>query len=413
MIEHAVRRGAILLLVSSLTVMAGATIAPALPAMQRHFDASNLGALWIRLVLTIPALSIVVAAPLAGMLVDRVGRLKLLVPAMALYGLAGSSGLYLDSLFAILVGRALLGVSVAGVMTCATTLLADYFEGSARARLMGWQSSFMSLGGVAFLTGGGLLADLGWRLPFLVYLVAFALIPPVLWGLTEPDRPSRASLVSHSGEELVAAPFRLMAAVYTFSLVAMLIFYIIPTQVPFYLADLLNAAPSASGMAIAVATLFAAVTALLYGQVRSRIGFVSILGLCFALMGTGYLIIGNAGSYVAVLSGLAVCGLGMGMTFPNLTVWLTSEVPASLRGRALGGLTTAIFLGQFLSPIASQPLAPVVGLHNVFRLSGLVLLLLATLLVVLRRPLLAMTLSPADSDDATEHGRAPAIGKMP
>gem|GEM_PF-4090580 len=39
-----------LLLVSTLTVMAGATIAPSLPAMQEHFRDVNNAALWVRLV---------------------------------------------------------------------------------------------------------------------------------------------------------------------------------------------------------------------------------------------------------------------------------------------------------------------------------------------------------------------------
>jgi len=143
------------LLVSSLTVMAGATIAPALPSMQAHFAEVKQAGLLIRLVLTLPALFIVLAAPIAGWFLDRNGRLRLLIPAMVLYGIAGSSGLYLDTIGSILAGRALLGVAVAGIMTAATTLVADYYEGQARAQFMGWQAAFMSFGGVVFLTAGG------------------------------------------------------------------------------------------------------------------------------------------------------------------------------------------------------------------------------------------------------------------
>lgn len=68
---------------------------------------------------------------------------------MVLYAITGSSGIYLESLGAILAGRALLGVAVAGVMTTATTLIADYYEGTVRARVS-WQAAFMSFGGVVF-----------------------------------------------------------------------------------------------------------------------------------------------------------------------------------------------------------------------------------------------------------------------
>jgi hypothetical protein len=49
---------ATLLLVSTLTVMAGATIAPSLPAMRQHFTEVPNVDYWVRLVLTVPALFI-------------------------------------------------------------------------------------------------------------------------------------------------------------------------------------------------------------------------------------------------------------------------------------------------------------------------------------------------------------------
>lgn len=63
-----------LLLVSSLTVMPGAPIAPALPPLQNYFAGTENAGFWVRLVLTVPALFIVLAAPVAGAVADRWGR---------------------------------------------------------------------------------------------------------------------------------------------------------------------------------------------------------------------------------------------------------------------------------------------------------------------------------------------------
>lgn len=95
-----------LLLVSTLTVMAGATIAPSLPAMQQHFAEVANVAYWVRLVLTVPALLIAIGAPFVGVLIDQLGRKPLLTTALVVYGLAGSSGLWLNTIGLILVGRA-------------------------------------------------------------------------------------------------------------------------------------------------------------------------------------------------------------------------------------------------------------------------------------------------------------------
>ncbi|MEO0013265.1 MAG: Bacillibactin exporter, partial [Cyanobacteriota bacterium] len=157
---------ATLLLTSTLTVMSGATIAPSLPAMQEYFADVPNSALLVRLVLTIPALFIAIGGLFAGQLVDRLGRKPLLIGSALLYGIAGSSGFILNSLGAILVGRALLGLSVAGIMTGVTTLIGDYYTGQTRANFMGLQAAFMGLGGVVFLSVGGFIADLNWRFPF-------------------------------------------------------------------------------------------------------------------------------------------------------------------------------------------------------------------------------------------------------
>ena len=95
-------RNLTILLGSTMTVMAGATIAPALPEMYLVFlDVPN-AAFLVKLVPTMPALLIAIGAPFSGILLDRWGRKPVLIAALILYGLAGTSGFLLGSLFGIL-----------------------------------------------------------------------------------------------------------------------------------------------------------------------------------------------------------------------------------------------------------------------------------------------------------------------
>ena len=98
-----------LMAVSTLTVKAGATIAPSLPAMREHFAGVANADYWVRLVLTVPALFIALGAPFVGLIIDRLGRKPLLSLVVFVYGLAGSSGFLLNSLGLILLGAGAAG----------------------------------------------------------------------------------------------------------------------------------------------------------------------------------------------------------------------------------------------------------------------------------------------------------------
>jgi MFS family permease len=360
---------ATLLLVSTLTVMAGATIAPSLPAMRQHFSALPNADYWVRLVLTAPALFIAIGAPIAGIAIDRFGRKGLLGLSVFLYGFAGSSGFLLDQIGLILLGRMLLGFSVAGIMTTATTLIADYYIGAARAQFLGLQAAFMGFGGMIFLTLGGYLADRNWRQPFLIYLMAWLILPFILLVLPEPDRNKDATQQTGAIESS-AVPWTLLLTTYGIALLTQIVFYMIPVQIPFYLQQLMGANASQSGLAIALATLATSISALSYQRLKARFTFTNIYAIAFGLMGIGYLVISVARTYEMVLIGLAIAGLGVGLLMPNMNVCLTSSTPAVLRGRILGGLTTSFFLGQFISPFASQPLSQWAGLGTTYGLAG-------------------------------------------
>ncbi len=385
-----------LLLSSSLTVMAGATVSPALPAMKQQFEGAitdpDLRTTLVKLVITLPALFIVIGSPIAGLIVDRFGRKSLLLVSAVLYGLAGSSGLYLESLTAILAGRALLGLAVSGVMVSATTLIADYYIGPARAAFMGLQAGSMGLGGVLFLTLGGALAQQNWHFPFGIYLFAWLIVPLISLFIVEPDRsPKNQSAVNP--ESPIATPIAVLAIIYGLTTLSQIAFYLIPVQLPFFLTGLVQATPSQSGMAIALCTLFSAAASLTYGKLKQKMEFVAFLPIIFGFMGIGYLLIGQSSTWAQALVGLAVAGMGLGILMPNMTVWLSSAVADSGRGKALGWLSTSMFLGQFLSPIVTQPLTKSLGLGGTYALTGGILAIVALVFAIAKSQIRTLTRS--------------------
>jgi MFS family permease len=373
-------RAVVLLLASSLTVLAGAIVAPSLPGLRAAFAHQAGVELLARLVLTAPALGVVLGAPLVGRLVDGLGRRKVLVAGLMIYGLGGTSGLWLPTLPTILVGRFVLGLGVAGVMTASTTLIADLTAGPQRGRFMGFQAAFMGLGGLAFLTLGGRLADVGWYWPFATYAAAWLLVPAVLFTLP-PDGPRRTS-----ASQTRSLP-RAVLGLYAFAFGGMVLFYLAPVQLPFLLNQRLSAGGTGIGLVLGLMTVTSASSSFLFARLQRRLGFGGVLILTFACMAPGLALVSWASTWAGVLLGMAVFGVSVGILGPNLNLRITALVPDDQRGRALGNLITAIFLGQFLSPVIASPVLLAGGsLGLVFGLgAGLAGLIMMAAVVVGRR----------------------------
>lgn len=376
-----------LLACASLTVMAGATIAPSLPAISALFADVPNGALLVKLILTIPALSMALSAPVVGYLVDRVGRRPVLLAGLILYALAGTSGLYLDQLYPLLIGRLLLGVSVALIMTASTTLVADYFQGPERNAYLGLQGAAMSYGGVLFLLAGGFLASVSWRGPFGVYALSILLVPAVVLLLREPNRPVAPVSTAAAPPPAVAIPWQPILLVFLFAFVGMTAFYAVPVLLPYHLKAILAASPAAAGAAIAVSNLAGGTAAIFYGRIRRHLGFSDIFALAFGLMTAGYLMLGTLDQWIGILPALAIGGAGIGLLMPNMNLSLLAAAPEAIRGRVVGGLGGSVALGQFLSPVFSAPLSTTGDNSIVYLMFAAVLAVLAALSLATRRVL--------------------------
>ncbi len=370
-------RKLVLLLVATLTIMAGIIIAPSLPAIATRFADSEHIALLSRMVLTLPSLFVALSAPLAGMLADRFGRKGLLVMAIALYGVSGASGLIADSLTALLVGRAVLGVAIGAIITLSTALIGDYFTGAERERYLGLQQAFVQLGGVVFVMSGGLLAEVHWRMPFVIYGAALVLIPAVMYCLTEPQRPRAL----HSATKLTDAPVNWLV-VGTVCLLAFLInvsFYTVPSQLQFHMQALNIYNASGFGMVLGTFNLAGGMAALCFGALKRRLDTTLIFLLGFSLMATGFGLLSAASHFEALLLANAILGAGLGIAMPNVMSTAIAHSAPALRGRIAGMAATSIFIGQFISPFVSQYWVAVVGYADMFRNVGLIMATLAVL----------------------------------
>ncbi len=336
----------ILLITSTLVIMADFTIAPVLPRIKEAFaDTPNIDLL-VKMVLTTPALFIVVSSPFIGYLADKYGRKNIVLAGVLFYVASGAAGYLATSVYELLAGRAIFGIAISAVITGCSALITDNYKGTELSRMMGLQSAFIGFGGILYMIVGGFIADFYWRNTFLIYLSPLILLVLFAIFIDEPGtkRKTRTPLVSFD--------LRKYAKIYLAAFVLMSFFYMIPLQIPFYLKSVVPGINnSVIGLTLAIVSFFSAITSIFYKSIKNRLSFSSLFILPFIIMGAGYIIIYYRPDYLFSVMGLIVTGLGMGLVIPNLRVWVGSISDMTNAGRAFGGLTTCFYLGQVFSPL--------------------------------------------------------------
>ncbi|MEW2121990.1 MFS transporter [Streptomyces sp. NPDC005474] len=350
-------RLALLMAGSCLPVLGAVLLAPVLPDLQERYRAVPGAAVLVPMILTIPAFTMALIAPLAGVVIDRLGRKHLLVVATALYALFGTAPLWLDSLRAIVASRVLLGAAEACIITCCTTLLGDYYSGRMRDRYLALQTVCATISATVFLILGGVLGDTDWRAPFQLYAVGLLLAPAMAAFVPKPGRNAAedALLTAGPGPTSVLRP----AGTCLLTVFGGIIFYAVPVETAYLMNGLGIQSSGLIGMVTAIASA---------ATITGSVVFASMIGsperrlsAIFMLCGVGFVVIGLAQNVAVLIIGAFFNCIGTGLLLPTLLTWATSGLKHANRGRGTGMWTASFFLGQFLCPLVVMALASATG----------------------------------------------------
>ncbi|MGB5506790.1 MAG: MFS transporter, partial [Sulfurovum sp.] len=275
----------------------------------------------------------------------------------------------LHDFYAILAGRAVLGIAVALLMTSSTALIGDYLNEKGRHKFMSTQGMAVALGGIVFITAGGFLAQLHWSYPFAIYFLPLLFLPLLLSSLYEPKKH-----IHIENEIEIEAK---LWPVYLTAYFAMVLFYMLPTQLPYLIIDTLHGEPSTIGFVIAVAMMFNAMTSRQYAKLKGRFTYIQIYIITFIFFGIGLFIISQASSIAQLFYSTAFIGIGFGLILVNTNAWFLSKVPAHKRGKASGMLASSFFLGQFSSPLIFEPIVKIYGIQGLFLIVSAIALMIS------------------------------------
>jgi len=345
---------------------------------------SNGGQLFAQTLETMSNIGILVGGPIIGWIADRTGRANVLFYALAVYGVAGAAGLFLDYPPVLLASRLLQGFGSAGIAVTTYSLVSERFEGAARSKVMGYQQVFVSLMGFVALPLSGHLGErYGWHAPFGLFLSALLMLPIALATVPRGGAlaPQPSSSHSSSGGGSISA----LIPIYIMMVPLFIVANMTNLHISFVLAgDGLkgSAAQSYIMMASPVAYL---VGGLLYGWVTTPLGPRRMLCLILAIMAGNGLVVGLSHGVVVTAAGVALGGLASGFLVPFTTNLIVNRAAPEARARALGFMYMANYIGSFLNPWVTTPIRTWLGNHEIFLAMGILLVVTALVQSLTRR----------------------------
>jgi MFS family permease len=338
-------------------------VSPIMPLIVEHFGGGKGGGSTAQWILTMPSIGVIIGGPTTGWFVERFGARSVLFTCLILFALSGMAGLAVEGLPVLLATRLIVGFTATGLVTAAMGIIVEIFTEQQRGAILGLQNAIATvLSFLVTLVAGRVAEHLGWRAPFALYglslpilLLALAVIPALLprWASTggSPD-----------GSLALFAP---MLPIYALITLSMIISFQSASQVPILLADDGMASPATISNILAAGALLFTLGAIAYGTLRARTGLWWTFALALALQGIGILALSIGHGILGIGAGALLLNLGSGIQTPNLSHWVMERSPLPVRGRAMGLLFSAQFLGPFLNSIIIAPAISAYGLRNV------------------------------------------------
>ncbi len=334
---------------------------------------------------------VLLLAPLAGNLVDRLPRVRVMVAAdLVRVVLAGSLALWHDSAaiayavaFGLSAGQVFFSPAAQSLMP---TVVDDEELVAANSGI--WTAAVVAQ--IAVAPVAALLAvHVGFGAAFAVNAVSFALSAAVLRGLREPERPrsvSVASTFAHAGEALAAlGRIPLLKALAAGQFLAALSAGATSALLVVLAQDRLGGGEG-YGVLIAGIGIGAALgPLLLLRRIRDPRRPLLVFGP-YAVRGVVDLALAVVTALPLAAAALVVYGLSTSTGAVTFSSLVQSRVPDELRGRAFAGFDVLWQTGRLLSLLGGGLLADAVGIQAVYLLGGLLLLAAAVVGAVGTRP---------------------------
>ena len=365
--------------VTLMAVLGVSSITPALPEVR---DAFGVTSGQVGLLITVFTLPGVALTPVLGVLSDRHGRRRILVPALILFGIAGGLCAFARDFDLLLALRLLQGMGAAALGTLNVTVIGDIFTGHERSTALGYNSSVLSVGTATYPAIGGVLAAIAWYYPFALAFLAIPIGLLVMFSLRNPEPHNEQRLKDYFGDVLSRLKDREVLGLLGVSFLTFIILFGPQlTFLPILMDERFGAPSYLRGAILSGASLTTALTSAQLGFLTERVSERTLLKIAFVLYAVGLVGVAIAPSFWLLLVPAVLFGVAQGINLPNVFSLLNSYAPSENRGAFMATNGMALRAGQTIGPLVMATAAATLGLSGAY-LAATALAILALVLVI-------------------------------
>ena len=370
----------LIIIVTIVTMMGGSVISPALPVIQQALaiETSKIG-----LLMTAFSLPGLISIPISGIMTDRFGRQKVIVPMLLLYSIAGSLCFFAPNFETLLLLRFLSGLGAGSLATLSLILIGDLFSNKEQKEALGYRTSFGYFSNGILPIFGGFLAVISWNYPFLLFALGMPISIIAARVLVNEKINSESSVKEYLIEVGRGLSNARVASLLTVAPTLMIINQgILATFLPIYIGSKFGASAAVIGIIISTRTIAGSLIAFFMGKLTEIVKEEWLLVSSIIVLAITILFLPLVTSAWVMIAPVMIMGLALGIGFPAFQSLLIAETPQELRAGVMSASGVTNRMGQAAGPIAAGGLFAIGGFEVVFFGASLFLLIMIIFLIV-------------------------------
>ena len=385
-------------LASFLGFMMVALITPAFPKMVQALGVAEQS---IGLIITANTIPAIIISPLSGIMADRFGRKRVLVPSIFLFGIAGGSCAFTSDFNTILILRLIQGIGGAALFNTSLVIIGDVFAGQRRAEAMGLNNTINYVGYIIYPVLGGALASIAWNYTFLPLFLNIPLGIITQLYLNYPEPNNQQTFKQYLRDTLhylksLKVLWLFLAAVITY----VLFFGAYLTYFGLLLGNRFQASPFTIGLFVSVVGLIIAITSSRLGILNKRFLATLLVVVAFGMYALAMFIIPVLTNLWLLLLPTVILGIAQGLVIPSMLIIASSATPQEHRAGFMAIFGAMIMLGMTIAPLVMGLAFTLTGLNlnTTFIIAGIIALIIPITAIAIGKKRLPLAQATGDSN---------------